>query len=177
MSLLKNILPKFVIVFFLLFMFSCGSSTVKDLKKVSSIEVEEIDDIVYLLQDSIPFTGVVIDSTYDFSGTPAIEIQEYKNGLVDGVRICLEKNGDTLRVGHWTNGELNGKVRWYKNGKFSSDANYVNGDREIECECCGKLFFDSKGWYCNPGIRWGKPFQDNSGNNYCTKKCAIECCK
>lgn len=67
-------------------------------------------DIVYIRNDSAPFTGIVCK----YQGKTMIkEKMIYKNGLLNGTYTIYFSNGNKSKMATFENGKLNGLSTWY----------------------------------------------------------------
>lgn len=108
------------------------------------------DDIFYLEDEIKPFTGRCL--VY-FHGTEIIkEEMNFRNGILDGSHISYYKNGEVKRVGHYQEGNLNGKwVGFDTKGKKTFEVEYKN-DTLI-----GRFI----SWYSTGVIKQKGVYQDN----------------
>ena len=128
--MLKDIIMKILLTFFVLFLFpiliSCNSYSGSSDKTVC-VDTDTLirNGIIYLPNETKPFTG---NNLCKYENGQIKSEGNYKDGKPDGKVTGWFENGQIQIVLNLKDGKLDGKViDWYENGQIEAEENYKDG--------------------------------------------------
>ena len=97
------------------------------LEGINVIELEELEDIIYLKGSDVPYTG----KAFKLYRNGMKNQKNYKDGKAEGLSVTWHKNGQRSAEGNFKNGKQDGLwVLWHENGKKRMKTNWKDGKEE-----------------------------------------------
>lgn len=119
---------RFLFFLLIIFNFLLSSITISAQRVVNSDKIEYRNEIMYVIGEEEPFTGVV--NAYYKSGK-LDSVYPIKNGLQDGVTKLYYETGELQAEYPFVNGLIDGIVKeYYKNGKIDVESTYIDNIQE-----------------------------------------------
>ncbi len=89
----------------------------------------KVGSVYYEKDEQTPFTGVLYGK---YSNGKYLSIQEYKNGIGNGIWINYYENGNRKEVGTYKNNLVEGAIKqYYKDGTLKAEGTYKHWRKKV----------------------------------------------
>jgi len=100
-------------------------------EKINEYKLEERSGIMFVPNQSKPFTGKSVDYYLYFTNQPKMAESNYKEGILDGLSSEWYDNGHKKYEGMYKDGiRVGAHVLWYESGQKGGVINFKNGMKD-----------------------------------------------
>ncbi|MDC1382636.1 hypothetical protein N8500_04050 [Candidatus Puniceispirillum sp.] len=96
--------------------------------KITGKKIVAIDGLKFIMGDSIPFTGTVVNHYDDGVLNGFVN---FKNGLQHGKSLNYDKDGRIKHESEWFNGKIHGTSKMFQTGFLRMETKSRNGQRQV----------------------------------------------